>query len=109
MRVTAVGDDNYATALTKEAKRVKKSRSKLMRNLTLIIRVLTFIIIPVGIVLFYNQYTTDGATIQSAVLGASAAMLGMIPEGLILLTGITLTVSALNLAATMRWYSRSTA
>ncbi len=69
-----------------------------MRNLTLIIRVLTFIIIPVGIVLFYNQYTTDGATIQSAVLGASAAMLGMIPEGLILLTGITLTVSALNLA-----------
>ena len=98
VRVTAVGDDNYATALTKEAKRVKKSRSKLMRNLTLIIRVLTFIIIPVGIVLFYNQYTTDGATIQSAVLGASAAMLGMIPEGLILLTGITLTVSALNLA-----------
>lgn len=98
VRVTSVGDDNYATALTKEAKRTKKSQSKLLKNLTIIIRILTFIIIPVGILLFYNQYSTNGETIQAAVLGASAAMLGMIPEGLVLLTGVTLTVSALNLA-----------
>ncbi|HCC35019.1 MAG TPA: magnesium-transporting ATPase [Ruminococcaceae bacterium] len=97
VKVTSVGRDSYATKLTMEAKKEKKSKSPLMRNLQNIIRVLTFVIIPLGGILFYSQYTNSG-DLRASVLGASAAMLGMIPEGLIMLTGITLTLGALKLA-----------
>ncbi len=97
VRVVAVGEHNYANKLTREAKKEKKQRSQLMRTLSLIIRILTIVIVPLGLLLFYSQYS-GGATIQNAVLGASAAMIGMIPEGLVLLTGVTLTLGALNLA-----------
>lgn len=98
VRVTAVGGENYATALTVEAKQEKKPRSLLMKTLNNIIRALTIVIVPVGLLLFYNQYTSPEGTVESAMLGTSAAVLGMIPEGLILLTGVTLTVGAMNLA-----------
>lgn len=96
-KTTAVGADNYANALTAEAKKGKKNKSKLLQALNIIIRVLTVVIIPLGLLLFYANYTR-GEEIQHAVLGAAAAMTGMIPGGLVLLTGITLTVGALNLA-----------
>ena len=96
-RVTAVGASSFATALTVEAKKVKDQTSRLMRLLRGIIRVLTMIIVPVGALLFYTQYRSGG-DITEALLGAAAAMTGMIPQGLVMLTGVTLTASAMSLA-----------
>ncbi len=97
VRVTAVGGDSYATALTVEARREKKATTPLMRTLNNIIRVLTVAVVPIGALLFWSQYSGP-EKLQEAVLGASTGVLGMIPEGLILLTGVTLTVGALRLA-----------
>ena len=98
VRVTAVGEDNYATALTREATRERRQKKpQLLRTLNLIIRVLTIVIFPLGGLLFYSQFTAGG-DMATSVLGVTAAMIGMIPEGLVLLTGITLTVGAMNLA-----------
>jgi len=99
VRVTAVGEENYATALTREATRERghKNKPQLLRTLNLLIRVLTFVIFPLGGLLFYAKYMA-GEALETSVLGVTAAMIGMIPEGLVLLTGITLTVGAMNLA-----------
>jgi len=98
VRVTAVGKDNYATALTREATRERRHKKpQLLRTLNLLIRVLTIVIFPLGGLLFYAKFTA-GDGMATSVLGVTAAMIGMIPEGLVLLTGITLTVGAMNLA-----------
>ena len=98
LRAMAVGADSYANSLTAQAKgKGKKVKSKLLRMLTIIIRVLTIIIIPLGLLLFYVNYQR-GEGVESAVLGSAAATVGMIPGGLVLLTGVTLSVGALNLA-----------
>ncbi|MDL2214145.1 HAD-IC family P-type ATPase [Clostridia bacterium OttesenSCG-928-O13] len=96
-RVAAVGAGSYAGTLSVQAKQGKKANTPLMHTLNTIIRVLAIAIIPVGLLLFYNQYTSSG-DLAGSVLGSSAAMIGMIPEGLILLTGVTLTVGAMKLA-----------
>lgn len=95
--VKSVGEDNYATRLSIEAKEEKDKKSKLMRSIDNIIRVLTIVIVPIGLLLFYSSYR-QGDAFRISVLSASAAMLGMIPEGLILLTSITFAVGAMNLA-----------
>ena len=97
IKVKAVGSDNYATALTVEAKKEKSSSSQLMRTINNIIRVLTIVIIPVGVLLFMSKYT-DGYSIADSIRSTAPAIIGMIPEGLILLTGVTMTVGALKLA-----------
>lgn len=98
LRAMAVGTDCYANALTAQAKQKgKKVKSKLLYMMTVIIRVLTIIIIPLGLLLFYSNYGR-GEAVESAVLGAAAATVGMIPGGLVLLTGVTLSVGAVNLA-----------
>jgi cation-transporting ATPase E len=96
-RVLSVGADNYATSLTVAAKKEKKPQTPLMRTLNTIIRALTLAIFPLGALLFYMQFT-QSRDLDASVLGSAAAMLGMIPEGLVLLTGVTLTVGALKLS-----------
>jgi len=97
-RITAVGDDSYAHTLTTEAKKSKKQTPKLLRTLNRIILVLTIVIIPLGSALFCVKFYLHGGTFNNSVLEASASVLGMIPAGLILLTGVTMTVGALKLA-----------
>lgn len=97
VKVSAVGEDNYATRLSIEAKAEKNKKSKLMKNIDNIIKVLTIIIIPIGLLLFFSSYR-QGDSFQLSVLSASAAMLGMIPQGLILLTSVTFAVGATKLA-----------
>lgn len=96
-KVTAVGNKNYVAKLTQEAKTEKKIESDLTRALNIMIRYLTFAIFPIGIILFYTQYKT-GQNLSISILGSSAAVLSMIPEGLILLTSIAFAVSAGKLA-----------
>ena len=98
VRTTAVGAGGYANSLTAQAKnKRKKTSSKLLRMLNIIIRVLTVIIIPLGLLLFYANHRR-GEELAYAVLGSAAATVGMIPSGLVMLTGITLTIGAMNLA-----------
>jgi len=94
-RVTAAGSASYANRLVIEAKGRKKPQTPMMRTIRLIIRVLAIVIIPVGVSLFLRQRSYG---VPEAALGSAAAMIGMIPEGLVLLTGVAMTIGAIRLA-----------
>ncbi|MBS1473780.1 MAG: cation-translocating P-type ATPase [Massilimaliae sp.] len=97
-RVVHVGKDNYASVINRNAKYLKKVNSEIMDTFNRIIRFVSVIIFPLGALLFYNQYTADGATASSAIVNTVAALIGMIPEGLILLTSTVLAVSVIRLS-----------
>ncbi len=97
-KVTSVGADNYAAKIQSEAKVNKKVNSEIMRTLNKIITYCSIAILPVGIALFVNQYFFNGADIKDAVTGVVAALIGMIPEGLILLTSTVLAVAVIRLS-----------
>lgn len=97
-RVTAVGADNYATKINNEAKVYRKVRSDIMESLRKIIKFVTVLIFPLGAALIIKECWLGGGTIDSAILHTSAALVGMIPQGLILLTSAVLAVSVIRLA-----------
>ena len=97
-KVEHVGEDNYTSQISSGAKYVKKINSEIMKSLNKIIKWLTFAIIPIGALLFWNQISLDGATLQEAVVQSVAAVIGMIPEGLVLLTSTVLAVSVIRLS-----------
>lgn len=98
-QLTAVGPDSYAARLTLEAKKdPKSSQSEMMASLSRLIRVIGITLIPVGGVLFWKQYFLLHLPLNQAVSATVAALIGMIPEGLFLLTSVALTVSVLRLA-----------
>ena len=92
-----VGADSYIARLTREAKQIRSPRSQLMQDLKKLVRVLTMILIPLGLLLFVKQYFMRHAPLDSAVPQTVAAMVGMIPEGLMLLTSVALTVGVVRL------------
>ena len=97
-RLTGVGDDSYAARLSAAAKKQPAAaKSEMMRSLDRLIRFIGFALIPVGLALFFSQMRSDGFTLQGGVETTVAALVGMIPEGLFLLTSIALAVSALKL------------
>ena len=112
-RVERVGAECYASKISAEAKYIKKINSEIMETLNSIIKILTFIILPLAIILFLKQYYVPGditveeiktlfgtvdTHISSAVVNTVASVIGMIPEGLILLTSTVLAVSVIRLA-----------
>lgn len=97
-KVEHIGEDNFTSQISSGAKYVKKINSEIMSSLQKIIKILTFIIIPIGIALFYSQFYVQGATWQTAVVKTVAAVIGMIPEGLVLLTSTVLAVSVIRLS-----------
>lgn len=97
-KVEHIGDENYTYQISKEAKQVKKINSEIMRSLNKIIKTVSIVIIPIGGLLFYNQLGLEGNTFQNAVVNTVAAMIGMIPEGLVLLTSTVLAVSVIRLS-----------
>ncbi|MBO1306666.1 HAD-IC family P-type ATPase [Enterococcus sp. 669A] len=96
-RATAVGADNFAQRLSSEAKSETGNSSQLTKVLSRMITVLTVIIVPVGLMMLYSQYQAS-SSIRQAVLGTVAALVSMIPEGLMLLTSVAFAVGAANLA-----------
>lgn len=96
-RVIAVGDDTYASKLMSEAKKFKKSKSELMRSINWIIRIATIIIFPLGILMFKTNMTY-AASVSSAVTATVSSVIGMIPEGLVMLTSIALALGIIRLA-----------
>ena len=97
-QVIHVGKDNYASRITSEAKEFKRHNSELRNSLNAILKVISIIIVPLGAMLFYKQYYIVGDTLKDAVVNMVAAVLGMIPEGLVLLTSVALTLGSMVLA-----------
>lgn len=98
-RVEHVGADNYAQKITGSAKYVKKRNSEIMDSIDFIIKCIGFGIVPIGMLLFWKQYFVLEAGIQASVVKTVAALVGMIPEGLVLLTSVVFAVSVVRLSA----------
>lgn len=97
-RVEHVGKDNYAAQITDNAKYVKKPNSEIMQWTNRIIKYIGFTLIPVGIALFCKQVFISHQGFNEAIVGVVAALIGMIPEGLILLTSVVFAVSVIRLS-----------
>ena len=97
-QIIHVGKDNYAAQITSEAKEFKSHNSELKNSLNAILKVISIIIVPLGALLFYKQYYVVGNTFKDSIVSMVAGVLGMIPEGLVLLTSVALTLGALVLA-----------
>lgn len=97
-QVKHVATDNYTSKIIDEIKVIKKPNSELMHSLKKIIKYISITIVPLGILLFTKQMSLPNNNIRRAVLSTVAAMIGMIPEGLILLTSTVLAVSVIRLA-----------
>ena len=99
VQLTAVGADSFAAKLAQEAKSNPKARkSEMMRSLDKLIMVVGIALVPVGIILFHQEYFVLKLGLRSSVEGTVAALVGMIPEGLYLLTSIAMAASALKLS-----------
>lgn len=97
-QVIHIGEDNYTSKITNGAKYIKKIDSLLLNSLNKIIKLISIIIIPLGILLFINQFLIIKQSFSSAIVNVVAALVAMIPEGLVLLTSTTLAVSSIRLA-----------
>lgn len=97
-QIIHVGKENYAAQITSEAKEFKRHNSELKNSLNAILKVISIIIVPLGAMLFYKQYMIVGDTLKDSVVNMVAAVLGMIPEGLVLLTSVALTLGSMVLA-----------
>lgn len=95
-KVEHIGDENYTAKISCGAKYVKRAKSEIMSSLQKIIRFLTFSIIPIGTALFFTQWANSN--FHDAVLKSVAGVIGMIPEGLVLLTSTVLAVSVIRLS-----------
>lgn len=93
-----VGADCYAAKINNEAKYIKKVNSEILRSFNLIIKICTFILFPVGIAFFIRQFGINDGNLQATVVSTVAALLGMIPKGMILLTSSVLAVSIIRLS-----------
>ena len=94
-----VGDESYIAGLTRQAKAEgKKEPSEMIRAINKIVQLAGFAVIPIGVILFCQGYYLNGETIRKSVVSTVAAILGMIPEGLYMLTTIALVLGTLRLA-----------
>lgn len=97
-KVENVGNDNYATQMVKDAKKFQRYPSELRDTLNKIIKYIGIAIIPLGLLLFAKQYFWLDQDLNTSILSTSAALIGMIPEGLVILTSIALAVGTIHLA-----------
>lgn len=98
-RVIHVGIDNYTAVISHDAKMMNKEiNSQIMRSLNKIVKYVSITLIPIGILLLLNQFHVPSNTTQNAVVSVVAALIGMIPEGLILLVSTVLAISVIRLS-----------
>lgn len=98
VKVEHIAEDNYTSKISSDAKYIKKMKSEIMTSLQKIIKFATFAIVPVGAALFLSQFYLQGISLQESVVQTVAAVIGMIPEGLVLLTSTVLAVSVIRLS-----------
>jgi len=97
-KVHHVGEDNYATQLAKKAKSKKRASSEMQQAIKRIIMVVGTLLIPIGILLFISQGRIEEITLSERLVGTVAGIIGMIPEGLVLLTSISFILGVGRLA-----------
>ncbi len=97
-KVIHTGKDNYSSKIETEASYSKKINSEIMNTLNKVITFCSIAIFPMGIAMFINQYFFNHETIHDSVISIVAALIGMIPEGLILLTSTVLAVAVIRLS-----------
>jgi cation-transporting P-type ATPase E len=97
LRTTAVGDDAYAAKLTKEAKAFRRPRSELERGIDLILRLVTWIIIPAAIGLFLAQRYGEKDDLTDSLIGTVAGLVALVPQGLVLLLSMAQAVAVIRL------------
>ncbi|WP_367924546.1 HAD-IC family P-type ATPase [uncultured Ruthenibacterium sp.] len=97
-RLTRVGEEAYAAQLVREAKKPSRHRSEMMLSLDKLVRFIGILLIPLGIAMFLKQYLTLHTGLSYAVTSTVAAVIGMVPEGLYLLTSVALALGVLILA-----------
>ncbi len=95
-KVVHVGKENYVSKITREAKYKKEINSIMMGSFTKILKILSAMIIPIGIFVFFSQYNTT-KSVEESIKNGVAALIGIIPEGLILLTSSVMTVGVIKL------------
>lgn len=98
VRVIHVKEENYSYKILKEAKKYKYHRSKLQKDLDRLLKIISFIIVPLGLLLISNQYFFLEINLANSIIQMVAALVGMIPEGLIFLTSIAFAISVQRLA-----------
>jgi len=97
-RVIHVGAENYAVKITQEAKVHKPIQSELVNSIRKVSKFISWVIIPLGIILFVEAFWLRDAGIKTSVVASAAALLGMLPKGLVLLISIALTTGVIKLA-----------
>lgn len=98
-RLTHVGEASFASKLTLEAKRTgRRGASEMMESLSKLVKWIGIILIPLGIAMYLKEIYSLGDTWKEAIISTSAALIGMIPEGLYLLTSLALVASVLRLS-----------
>lgn len=97
-KVNHVADENYISVISKDAKKMKKNKSEIIKSLNKIIKVISFIIVPLGLIFFYMQYNLSGNTFDNAVVNTVAALLIMIPDGLILLISTVFAIGVIRIS-----------
>ena len=98
MRATRVGRDSFAAGLTEQAKQFHLTNSELRDAISGFIRVVSFLLLPIGALLLFSQRVRADASWDDAIRGTIAGMVTMVPEGLVLLTSIAMAVSVVRLA-----------
>ena len=100
-RVTRVGAEGYAARINAEAKYVKAVHSEIQSTLRAIIKLGTIILVPLGLGLFLRTWLMDHGSLNDAILTSVAAVIGMIPQGLVLLTSSVLAIATFRLGRRM--------
>lgn len=96
-RATAVGKDSYSSRLVEDAKRFVLTRSELRAGIDQILGLVTLLIVPAGVLIIYSQLFASGQPLRPALVGTVAALVPMVPEGLVLMTSIALALGVIRL------------
>ena len=97
-KVCHVGKDNYVSKISREAKYEKKVNSMIMDSFEKLLKILSILIIPIGIVMYFSQLMATDGNVTGSIFYTVAALIGMIPEGLVLLTSSVMAVSVIRLS-----------
>ncbi len=93
-----VGAESYANKIVGEASKTKDQKSEIMKSLNVIVKFISFSLVPVGGLLFWKSFFVEGVSYRNSIVSMVAALTGMIPEGLVLLTSVVFAVSVIRLS-----------
>lgn len=97
-KVVHIGNDNYATKITNGAKYVKETTSDILKSLRTIIRIMSFVVVPLGLLLFLKSFFLEKTELSASIIKMASAMSSMIPQGLVALTSTIFAVGVIRLS-----------